>query len=65
MSIGLKINKSSTKVEVSYEYIGSSKKGNKFIKEFTPSDYKAFIGEWNNLLENYFESNQYIQQAGN
>ena len=51
-----KINQSTTKVEVSYEYIGLSKKGDEFIKGFTPDEYKAFIGEWNNLLESYFES---------
>ncbi len=43
-------------VEVSYEYIGLSKKGDEFIKGFTPPEYKAFIGEWNSLLESYFES---------
>ena len=51
-----KINQSTTKVVVSYEYIGLSKKGDEFIKGFTPPEYKAFIGEWNSLLESYFES---------
>jgi hypothetical protein len=51
-----KINQSTTKIEVGYEYIGLSKKGDEFIKGFTPAEYKAFIGEWNSLLEIYFES---------
>lgn len=51
-----KKNKSMTKVEVSYEYIGLGKKGDAFIKSFTSDKYKEFIAEWNNLLESYFES---------
>jgi len=47
-----------TQVEVSYEYTGLSKKGNDFIENFTPTEYEAFIGEWNNLLVNYFETNR-------
>jgi hypothetical protein len=45
-----------TQVEVSYEYIGLSKKGDKFIEEFGPTEYKTFIAEWNRLLVSYFES---------
>jgi len=52
----IKINECLTKVEVSYEYIGLSKKGNKFIQGFTSTDYEAFIGEWYKLLVSYFES---------
>ena len=51
-----KMDEFSTQVEVSYEYIGLSKKGNEFIEEFTPIKYKAFIGEWHKLLVSYFES---------
>ena len=51
-----KINKCLTQVEVSYEYIGLSKKGNEFIEGFTSTEYEAFIGEWNSLLVSYFES---------
>ena len=51
-----KINKCSTKVEVSYEYIGLTEKGNQFIEGFTSTEYKKFISEWNNLLVSYFGS---------
>ena len=51
-----KIAKCTTQIEVSYEYIGLSKKGNEFVEGFTSTEYKAFIGEWNSLLINYFES---------
>ena len=51
-----KITEISTQVEVSYEYIGLSEKGNEFIEGFTSNEYEAFIGEWNNLLVSYFES---------
>ena len=51
-----KMNESLTQVEVSYEYIALSEKGDKFIEGFTTAEYKAFIGEWNNLLISYFES---------
>ena len=51
-----KITKCVTQVEVSYEYIGLSKKGNEFVESFTSTEYKTFISEWNNLLESYFES---------
>lgn len=50
-----KVNAHETQVEVSYEYIGLSKKGNKFIEQFTRSGYEQFIGEWKRLLTNYFE----------
>jgi len=52
----IKIDNSQTQVEVSYKNIGLSKKGNKFIENFTSSEYKKFIGEWNKLLDRYFES---------
>ena len=45
-----------TEVEVTYEYTGLSKRGNEFIDGFTAAQYKDFIGEWNNLLSNYFQS---------
>lgn len=51
-----KINGSLTRVEVSYEYIGLSKKGDGFIENFTSAEYKKFIAEWKSLLLNYFES---------
>jgi len=51
----IRLNKSSTKVQVSYEYIGLSEKGNQFIEGFTASEYEGFISEWETLLEKYFE----------
>ena len=45
-----------TEVQVTYEYIGLSEKGNQFIKEFTSSEYKEFIAEWKSLLDTYFTS---------
>ncbi len=45
-----------TEVQVSYQYIGLSDKGNQFIDTFTPSDYEEFISEWKTLLEKYFDS---------
>jgi hypothetical protein len=53
-----KMNQSLTQVEVSYEYIGLSKKGNEFIESFTSAEYKEFIAEWNSLLVSYFESKE-------
>lgn len=50
------LNEATTKVQVTYEYIGLSDKGNQFIKEFTSSEYKSFISEWEKLLMSYFES---------
>jgi len=51
-----KIDDTSSQVEVSYEYIGLSQKGNEFINKFTSTEYKIFIGEWKSLLVNYFGS---------
>ena len=51
-----KIDQDLTQVEVSYEYVGLSKKGNEFIAGFSATVYEAFIGEWKELLVNYFES---------
>ena len=52
-----KINESQTQIDVSYEYIGLSKKGDEFIENFTATEYQAFIAEWNSLLVGYFKSN--------
>jgi len=48
-------NDSHTKVQVTYEYIGLSARGNAFVSGFSLSEYKAFIGEWETLLVKYFE----------
>ena len=50
-----KIEKGITEVEVTYEYIGLSKKGDNFIDGFTFEAYKEFIGEWETLLCKYFQ----------
>lgn len=52
----IQLNKIVTEIQVTYEYIGLSDKGNQFIKEFTSSEYKLFISEWEKLLISYFES---------
>jgi hypothetical protein len=44
----------STRVAVTYKYIGLSESGNQFIDRFTKKDYDDFIGEWKVLLEAYF-----------
>lgn len=51
-----KVAESLTQVEVSYEYIGLTDKGNAFIKEFTSTQYAKFIDEWEYLLVSYFEA---------
>jgi hypothetical protein len=45
-----------TKVEVTYKYMALSATGEMFISEFSESAYEEFIGEWQRLLSNYFES---------
>lgn len=47
---------SRTQVQVSYEYIGLSPSGSKFVSSFSSSMYEAFIAEWHSLLEKYFEN---------
>ena len=44
-----------TNVCVTYEYIATSEKGNEFVGNFTSQEYDKFIGEWQHLLEAYFE----------
>ena len=45
----------STRVEVTYTYIGLSDSGNHFIQRFTRPAYEEFIAEWKTLLVVYFE----------
>ena len=52
----ISIDMCNTEVEVTYEYIGLSEKGNEFVDGFTSTQYKEFIGEWNSLLVSYFKS---------
>jgi hypothetical protein len=44
----------STRVQVTYKYVGLSETGNRFVERFTGKDYEAFIGEWKKLIESYF-----------
>ena len=44
----------SSKVQVTYKYIGLSESGNRFVERFTKKDYNAFIEEWKRLIEAYF-----------
>ena len=46
-----------TEVQVTYKYTALSKAGESFVSEFTEAVYEDFIGEWQRLLLNYFESN--------
>jgi hypothetical protein len=48
-------NESRTKVQVTYEYIGLSTRGNEFVSSFSSSEYTAFVAEWETLLMKYFE----------
>ena len=45
-----------TRVQVSYQYVGLSQKGNSFIEGFTSTDYKAFIEQWHLMLDRFFDS---------
>lgn len=45
-----------TNVSVAYEYIALSQRGSDFVAEFTEDEYRQFIGEWKQLLEEYFNS---------
>ena len=45
-----------TEVEVTYKYIALSQTGEEFISGFTAEAYEAFIGEWQELLTDYFAS---------
>ena len=50
------ITTDSTEVEVAYEFIGLSEKGNEFIKGYSAEGYEEFIGHWNEALTHYFET---------
>jgi len=45
-----------TEVEVAYEFIGLSAKGDEFIKGYTVEVYEEFISHWPKALADYFES---------
>ena len=44
----------SSRVRVTYKYIGLSESGNRFVARFTKKDYNAFIEDWKRLIEAYF-----------
>lgn len=52
-----KLSDNQTQVDVSYEYVGLSEKGDAFVADFTSTEYKKYIDEWERLLVSYFESN--------
>lgn len=45
-----------TRVQVTYSYTGLSEKGNEFVESFTREAYYEFIGEWQCLMQKYFDS---------
>ena len=45
-----------TEVEVRYKYVALSASGEAFVSIFTAAAYKKFIGEWQVLLAQYYES---------
>jgi len=45
-----------TQVQVTYKYVGLSKKGENFITEFTFPKYESFLAEWKKSLDAYFKS---------
>ena len=45
-----------TEVRVTYKYIALSATGELFVSKFSERAYEEFIGKWQTLLANYFES---------
>ena len=45
-----------TEVEVAYEYIGLSKRGNDFVAHYSVEAHEEFISHWPKLLIHYFEA---------
>jgi hypothetical protein len=45
-----------TEVEVAYEYIGISKKGNDFVAHYSAEAHEEFISPWSKLLTHYFDA---------
>jgi len=52
------ISENLTKVEVAYEYIGLSKRGNDYVARYTAEAHEEFISHWPKLLVHYFDSYQ-------
>jgi hypothetical protein len=59
----VQLTDTSTEVQVAYEYIGLSGKGDLFIKDFTASKYKEFIAEWKILLDTYFNQKTRVETS--
>jgi hypothetical protein len=55
---------STTRIQVTYTYIAVSPIGERFIDEFTEGTYEEFIGEWQKLLSNYFQSRGKLPTIG-
>lgn len=49
------LDDSSTRVDVTYTYMGLSERGNRFIEHYTKENHEDFIKEWKALLEAYFK----------
>lgn len=50
------ITEESTEVEVAYEFVGLSEKGDEFIEGYTAEAHEEFIGNWHKHLSDYFEA---------
>ena len=50
------LSESRTNISITYEYKALNEKGNKFISNYTDQEHRKFIGEWKQLLDNYFET---------
>jgi len=53
-----------TRVQVTYTYTALSATGEQFVSGFSEVVYEEFIGEWQRLLTNYFESKGQQETAG-
>lgn len=49
------LDHTTTRVEITYTYIGLSDSGNRFIEHFSQKDYDEFIKEWKYLLDVHFK----------
>lgn len=49
------LNRTQTNVQVTYEYLALSERGQAFIDGFSAGDYENFMAEWQTLLTAYFD----------
>ena len=54
------ISEDLTKVEVTYEFVGLSEKGDDFVKGHTAEVFEASIASWPVWLAGYFKAKQNI-----